>query len=376
MIGKPTVIPVHKTHPFVAFGTPKPSLLENRILSQPTTIIRQATLDMAKVVEFAKDKPSSATRVCYTGDTGAGKSHLLQQTIQHCYAQKWIVISIPRAFATVNSTTPHTYDLRTRTYLQPEFAYQTLQRILTVNEAQLSTLSSLQTYDLGRAASVPPTEKPLTIPAGSPLPDLIQEGLNDSADAPLVLDALMTELQAQEQHPVLLAIDDFQALFARTLYLDPHFTAIQSYHLSMPRLLMQFASGQRSFGRGAVFGALTTTNSQFPISNDVYLALDLDAERWASPYDKHHKPMQEYLKGILPLHIPTGMTPTEAAGLFEIWMGRNALFADGNDALFLSKYTDSNGNPRNFVWNGLLRSLEGSPLVIDRRKPYPQYNLA
>ncbi len=28
MIGKPTVIPVHKAHPFVAFGNPKPSLLE------------------------------------------------------------------------------------------------------------------------------------------------------------------------------------------------------------------------------------------------------------------------------------------------------------------------------------------------------------
>lgn len=137
----------------------------------------------------------------------------------------------------MNSTTPHTYDLRTRTYLQPEFAYQTLQRILTVNQAQLSTLSSRQAYELEK----------LTIPAGSSLTDLVQEGINDSASAPTVLDALMTELQAQEQHPVLLAIDDFQALFARTLYLDPHFMPIQSYHLSMPRLLMQFASGQRSF---------------------------------------------------------------------------------------------------------------------------------
>ncbi len=62
--------------------------------------------------------------------------------------------------------------------------------------------------------------------------------------------------------------------------------------------------------------------------------------------------------------------------LFRARQGKLTMCIDANDALFLSKYTDSNGNPRNFVWNGLLRSLEGSPLVIDRRKPYPQYNLA
>ena len=50
-------------------------------------------------------------------------------------------------------------------------------------------------------------------------------------------------------HPVLLAVDEFQALYGKTAYRDPHFVSIHSYHLSVPRLIMEYASGRRAFVR-------------------------------------------------------------------------------------------------------------------------------
>jgi len=49
------------------------------------------------------------------------------------------------------------------------------------------------------------------------------------------------------RYPVLLAVDQLQALYGKTSYRDQHFVPIHSYHLSMPRLILEYASGVRSF---------------------------------------------------------------------------------------------------------------------------------
>ena len=51
---------------------------------------------------------------------------------------------------------------------------------------------------------------------------------------------------------MLLAVDDIQALYGKTLYRDPQFVPIHSYHLSLPRLIMEYASGKRVFVRSVV----------------------------------------------------------------------------------------------------------------------------
>lgn len=50
-------------------------------------------------------------------------------------------------------------------------------------------------------------------------------------------------------------------------------------------------------------------------------------------------------------------------------------FAAATDELFLAKYTESGGNPREFIWKGLLGTLEGPPLVIDKRRPFAQMTI-
>ena len=49
------------------------------------------------------------------------------------------------------------------------------------------------------------------------------------------------------RHPVLLAVDDFQALYCTSNYRNPDFNRIQSHHLSTPRMLLEYAGGLKSF---------------------------------------------------------------------------------------------------------------------------------
>jgi small subunit ribosomal protein S29 len=48
---------------------------------------------------------------------------------------------------------------------------------------------------------------------------------------------------------VLLAIDDAQPLFTTSSYVDPTYVPIETFSLSVPRLLLDFISGARSFVR-------------------------------------------------------------------------------------------------------------------------------
>lgn len=53
--------------------------------------------------------------------------------------------------------------------------------------------------------------------------------------------------------PVLLAIDDFQALYNLSTYRDPYFKMVKAYHLTLPRTLLEFASGKQSFVRNFLY---------------------------------------------------------------------------------------------------------------------------
>jgi len=91
---------------------------------------------------------------------------------------------------TVNSSTSYVYDPRTRTYLQPAYASQTLQNFLTVNLGFLQKLKTLEDV---------PIEGRATIPEGAPLTDLIAVGAKDQNSAPAILSALLEILGKQKE---------------------------------------------------------------------------------------------------------------------------------------------------------------------------------
>ncbi|KIK63998.1 hypothetical protein GYMLUDRAFT_40216 [Collybiopsis luxurians FD-317 M1] len=363
MIGSIAAFKDIPNDPIKYYGTPKQLLLEFRLLSQKCSVIRNITIFTAQELDAAAEEPSHKTRYVLTGSEGCGKSFLLLQAVQYCLAKGWIVIYIPRAKSTVNSTTTHAYDLRTQTYLQPNYAQQLLRRIHEVNSATLETLSIKQTLNLDRRS----------FSSGTTLAQLASAGGKDATISSAVLEAFLNELSQQTQIPVLLAVDDFQAVYnIKTSYRDPHFSAIRPFHLAIPRYLLEFASGKRSFQKGAVLGALTANDPAFPVPNELMDQLGLPGLQPRTAYSKRSKTLQEYAQGLKNLPVPEEFSLKEAAAVFEMWMSDNALTAPANDELFLSKYTESGGRPRAFVWQGILGTLEGAPPVVDEKTLWPQ----
>ncbi|KAG6329114.1 hypothetical protein ID866_9974 [Astraeus odoratus] len=291
---------------------------------------------------------SANHRMVLTGAPGCGKSVLLLQALQYCHARDWIVLYFPRTVNLVNSTTTYAYDPRTRTYVQPVFAFETLQRFLTVNGPRLEQLHTKVDVELERRA---------TVPTGTTLAELVRVGIKEQALAPTILTAVLAELGKQTSFPVLLAIDDFQTIYCKTMYRDPHFSRIQPYHLSMPRLLLEYASGQKQFARGAVLGALSGTNTTFRLPLELAEALGLPPTSYSGPYAKRSPELQGYAEGLSRVTVPDALTVSEAAELFDVWRRDRALSAVPNDEMFLAKYSESSGNARDFVWKGLLSTL-------------------
>ena len=94
----------------------------------------------------------------------------------------------------MNSTTPYAYDLRTQLYLQPGFSFQILQRMLTVNKKAFTEISLPEDLVLEKQ----------TLKAGTTLKEVVDVAIVDrqrsTAQAPLILDAVMKALEVQSQY--------------------------------------------------------------------------------------------------------------------------------------------------------------------------------
>ncbi|KAI0085775.1 mitochondrial ribosomal death-associated protein 3-domain-containing protein [Irpex rosettiformis] len=331
-----------------AYGVPRNILHEFRILSKPCSLVREVTLSTTKWLDGAATQPSSAKRAVITGQLGSGKSYLLLQAVEYARKKGYLVLYIPRSLRLVDSSSAYVYDPRTRTYLQPEFSAELLKRFRDVNlQAFEELLTSEDVIISGRRM----------IPKGTTLAELVRNGTRQEVDAPVVLSALVKELQLQSKYPVVLAIDDFQSLYSQSKYRDARFNTLKAYHLSLPRLLLEFASGRQKFQSGAVLGALTTANSEFRVPLELQEALGLTPDVPSGPYIRRKPELVEYAKGLQNIALPSQMSIAEAAALYELWGKEKVLNDAPTDQTFLRLYTESAGNPRDFVWKGVMGSF-------------------
>ncbi|KAH9933487.1 mitochondrial ribosomal death-associated protein 3-domain-containing protein [Fomitopsis serialis] len=354
-VGKALAFPASQNEAMRAFGVPDSALRDFRILSRPCSVVRDVTISALNVLDGASDKSSRDTRLIMTGPTGCGKSYLLLQTVEYAAHSDWIVMYIPRGLHLVDSSKDYAYDARTRTYSQPAYSDQLLRRFLSVNERLIETLKTREHVSLEDAP----------VPAGSPLSELVKAGVQNPVNAPVVLAVLMDELSHQSTYPVLLAVDDMQAMYGYSLYRDAHYRQIMAQHLAIPRMILEYASGKKAFPRGAVMGAAGTQHTAFKMPLELCEALGLPPPRPAGPYTKRSPETTEFARGLKNFPVSPRMSVSEAASLFEVWMQDKALHTGEvrvndelrsvpNDELFMSKYAEADGNPRAFVQNGLL----------------------
>lgn len=103
-------------------------------------------------------------------------------------------------------------------------------------------------------------------------------------------------------------------------------------------------------------------------------ALGLSNGRPLDPHAKRSAELVGYAQGLQKLPMPEKLQISEAAALFEVWSKDNALharewhdlnygshsltfFVGQTDENFLTMYTEASGNPRDFVWKGMLSSF-------------------
>ncbi|KAH9921716.1 mitochondrial ribosomal death-associated protein 3-domain-containing protein [Epithele typhae] len=330
-----------------AFGVPTNVLVDHMLLATKCSVVRESTLSMLDRLDKAASTSSQSTRLVISGKSGCGKSYLLLQATQYALQKQWITLYIPRAISQLDSSSSYAYNRRTMTYDQPDFAHQFLKRFKDVNETLLQQLTLEQSYALeGR-----------TVDKSSPLMQLIQYGTETPSNAPTVLSAVLEELALQKNFPVLLAVDDFQALYCMSLYRDPYFKTVMGHHMTLPRTILEFASGKRSFARGAVLGAISTTDARFATPIEISDALGTTHVGPSNPYVRRDPDLVGYAKGLVNLPVPDSLTVSEAASVYELWQKTKGIHLAHGDETFMNKYTQAGGNARRFVQNGLLHSI-------------------
>ncbi|KAI0761832.1 mitochondrial ribosomal death-associated protein 3-domain-containing protein [Trametes elegans] len=344
---KALAFPQNESNLLKAYGLPTNILVDYLLLSKPCSVVREVTVSLLDQLDNAARSSSKDNRVVLTGKPGCGKSYLMVQAVQYCSQKGWLSLYIPRAISLVNSSTSYVYDPRTQTYGQPAYAQQLLKRFVDVNGSLIRHLTLRSSY--------PFDERPVN--SGEPLLNLINVGLEYQHQASTALSALFDELAKQTKYPVLLAIDDLQALYCRSQYRDPFFKSIKSYHLTLPRTLLEFVSGKRVFARGAVLGALSSQNTTFRTPLELIEALGLEPSGPSNPYVPRESEIVEYAKGLKNLPVPEKLTVDEAASIFELWQQAKALHLPQGDEPFLTKYTEAGGNAREFVQKGLLQTV-------------------
>ncbi|EJD48265.1 hypothetical protein AURDEDRAFT_113093 [Auricularia subglabra TFB-10046 SS5] len=318
--------------PVPVFGTPRSLEHDFALLSRPASVIRQCTLDLFQLLDGTHNDQSSVRKIL-AGPGGCGKSYTLLQAVEYASRNGWMVVYVPRAIGLVSDTSEYAYDRRTQTFVQPAASRTILSQILEVN-----------------------THLRRTIPGH--VYRTVEKAIEEPATAPEALEALLVALGAQSNAPVLIAVDEMQALYSTSWYKDPHYKPIEACHLSVPRLLLEFASGRRALTRGAFLGAYSSLNTHFPLPLVLREAAGVPHDRPEGPYSKRPEHLLTYTEGLDGFQIPPTLTPQEGIAIYELWQNAQAVPAAYTDRTFVNAFNLSSGNPRDFVKNGLLSAME------------------
>ncbi|KAK4686765.1 small subunit ribosomal protein S29, partial [Tremellales sp. Uapishka_1] len=356
-VGKPTVFPRKTFTQLKSFGLSRKLEQELSSGGNPAcaSVVRQSTVDLAKTLERAKSASSKDARYLLNGEKGSGKSMLLLQSVAYALESNWIVLYIPSAAEWTSSSSPYAYDADSQTFHQPALSSLLLSKILAVNAEALSRIPISDKIDFANGRS---------ISKGAKLLEVVELGRDESISV-AVLEVVISSLASQTQYPVLVAIDGVDALFRKSAYRSTDYSLLEPYHLSVPRLMLEYLSAEKSFSRGALVTAVSLTT---PLPAELLSGLSLPTPHPLTPYTKlEPQHLQNASSGLQKVDVPFGMSPEEAAGLFEIW-SKKGWARKSTDEVFLEAFAGAAGNPRELS-KGLERNMQAltfSPFFEDR----------
>ncbi|EPQ29792.1 uncharacterized protein PFL1_02465 [Pseudozyma flocculosa PF-1] len=354
VVGKPLAWNDKALSAFKHFGLPRDLQRELAAQPRPRTLVREQTLKVLDRLDAAA-KSGQTHKLVLTGSPGCGKSTLLAQSVSYALDEGWAVVYVPQAIDLINSSTTYSYSPSQLAYLQPEVTRSMISAMLQLNQAIFKRIATAEAVELERSA---------TLEAGTTLDKVARQGIDENLNAAArqqVLDLILQTLARQTEVPVLVAVDEVQALFRTSLYRDPDYAALESYELGVPRSLLALLEGKGSFAsqRLVFVGALSSTQTEYPTPTELQVALQDRAGgpdaipalgRAAHAYvrlQQRHL-ANAHAAALEPVDVSDPLTTSEAAALFAQLKGERKLWSPANDELFVAKFVESAGNPRRF----------------------------
>jgi small subunit ribosomal protein S29 len=231
----------------------------------PAAVIRQSTVDLARLLDKGKDGSSKDSRhvlcelhscwhkwycgpdvqlvklvvgkACYCSKARhmparAVGSYSTSREVSpvFVYNHQYSIQLMHVASEWIESKSQYQYNSSSKSFTQPALASTILSSLLTINPTTLKSIT---------------TKSPLgSFKAGTSIAELCQSAkINEAVE---VLEGVLETLGKQSQVPVLIAVDEVQALFATSGVRTPDYKILESYHLSTPKLILDYLTGKKA----------------------------------------------------------------------------------------------------------------------------------
>ncbi|KAM8869471.1 small ribosomal subunit protein mS29 [Spinachia spinachia] len=253
-------------------GLPRRYQLQMKTFNEASVMVRQPALEVISYLKAA-DYSKPPLRYLFYGLIGSGKTMSLCHTLHFCYTQGWLVLHVPDAHIWVKNCKellPSSYN--TSRFDQPLQASEWLRSFRNTNEHFLSKIKTRQRYSW--------TKREFT-EEGSPLGQLVDQGISRVKSSSDVVGAVMKELRAQSGTPasnfrLAVAIDGVNALWGRSTIRKEDKSAVDPEELTLIHNLKKLMTN--SWTGGAIITTLSQTGSLYTPKSS-YLPQELLGER-------------------------------------------------------------------------------------------------
>ncbi|KAL6109458.1 dap3 [Pungitius sinensis] len=271
-IGQYYTLPSADIRTLFPHGLPRRYQLQMKTFNEASMMVRQPALEVISYLKAANySKPS--LRYLFYGLKGSGKTMSLCHTLHFCYTQGWLVLHVPDAHIWVKNCKellPSSYN--TSRFDQPLQASEWLRNFRNTNEHFLSKIKTRQRYSW--------TKREFT-EEGSPLVQLVDQGISRVKSSSDVVGAVMKELRAQSGQPesnfrLAVAVDGVNALWGRSTIRKEDKSPVDPEELTLVHNLKKLMTN--SWTGGAIITTLSQTGSLFTPKSS-YLPQELLGER-------------------------------------------------------------------------------------------------
>ncbi|ODV63781.1 mitochondrial 37S ribosomal protein mS29 ASCRUDRAFT_26131, partial [Ascoidea rubescens DSM 1968] len=230
-----------------------------------------------KTVQDSLDSPSIQNRLILLGEKGLGKSTLLSQVFAYAISNNSVILPISKPEPLIQGDSDYNYIKDRKFYSQPMYLKKFFRKILKINHYskifQQIVLSN--DYLLGDAVKFGQFVK---FPTGKAnLLQLIEFAASakiSALDRYKAFEALISELNNQDQFPVFILVDNFNYITNNpiTMYRSPDNVPLKFTEFQLGSFLKNYISGDKSFPKGGVFLA---TSSDYQTTQTLSVGLDL-----------------------------------------------------------------------------------------------------